>query len=262
MCYDISLHAPVEMILEQVPGIVVDPQLQLELDAHTHVLAQSFRKHPVVILEDNLSRLKMFEWGVIADYMNTPEKIKESRTSMCNARSEKLQDKKSVWYRLRNKRCIIPVNGFFEHREIWGWKNKVPYFIQLKDKPLFFLAGLYNYSPIPDIETGEVKGTFTVITKPANSLMKMIHNGGANKHRMPMILSYEDQQKWMDPSLTEEEMMKITEKEFPADLMDAWPVFSIRTTKQRPDGRMIYDQFAYDNLPPLGMDDGPQLNLL
>lgn len=40
MCYDISLHAPVEMIIEQVPGIVVDPQLQLELDAHTHVLAQ------------------------------------------------------------------------------------------------------------------------------------------------------------------------------------------------------------------------------
>ena len=77
-----------------------------------------------------------------------------------------------------------------------------------------------------------------------------------------MILSYEDQQKWMDPTLTEDEMLMITEKEFPADLMDAWPVFSIRTTKQRPDGKVIYDQFAYDNLPPLGMDEGPQLNLL
>ncbi|MGZ5248254.1 MAG: SOS response-associated peptidase [Flavitalea sp.] len=262
MCYDISLHAPTEMILEQVPGIVVDPQLQLDLDTHTHVLAQSFRKCPVVILEDNLSKLKMFEWGVIADYMNTAEKIKDSRTSMCNARSEKLTDKKSVWHRLRNRRCLIPVNGFFEHREIKGWKNKVPYFIHLKDKPLFFLAGLYNYSPIPDVETGEVRGTFTVITKPANSLMKMIHNGGANKHRMPMILSYEDQQKWMDPFLTEEEMVMITEKEFPAEQMEAWPVYSIRTTKTRPDGALIYDRFVYDSLPELGSDDGPQLTLL
>lgn len=77
-----------------------------------------------------------------------------------------------------------------------------------------------------------------------------------------MILSNEDQQKWMDPSLTEEEMSKILETEFPANLMNAWPVFSIRTTKQRPDGKLIYDQFAYDNLPPLGMDEGLQLNLL
>lgn len=77
-----------------------------------------------------------------------------------------------------------------------------------------------------------------------------------------MILSYEDQQKWMDPSLSDEELTKITENEFPANRMEAWPVFSIRTSKERPDGKLIYDQFAYDSLPPLGMDDGPQLSLL
>jgi putative SOS response-associated peptidase YedK len=262
MCYDVSLHAPIEMIQEQVPGLVVDPQLQLDLETHQHVLAQSFRKYPVVVSEDGVPHLRLFEWGVIADYMNTPEKIRESRTSMCNARSEKLQDKRSVWYRLRNKRCLVPVSGFFEHREISGWKNKVPYFIRVQDKPLFFLGGLYNYSPLPDIETGEVKGTFTVITRPANDLMKLIHNGGPNKYRMPMVLSHEDQQKWLDPSMKDEELIRMTEQEFPAQKMEAWPVFSIRTTKPRPDGLLSYERFKYDNLPELGQDGGLQLTLI
>lgn len=36
----------------------------------------------------------MFEWGVIADYTDTPEKIKKGRQWLCNAQSEKVIDDK------------------------------------------------------------------------------------------------------------------------------------------------------------------------
>jgi putative SOS response-associated peptidase YedK len=82
---------------------------------------------------------------------------------MCNARSEKiLNDDRSYWKRIRPQRCLIPVTGILEHREIKGWKNKVPYFIKIKDRPRFCIPRLYNYAP--DLQTGEVRATFTLIT--------------------------------------------------------------------------------------------------
>lgn len=251
MCYDISLSAPVEMIHEQLPGLQIDPQLEIDFSTTMHVLAQSFRKYPVIIREDERLMMKLFEWGVIASYMNTPEKIKASRASMCNARSEKLFESNSAWYRMRRQRCLVPVSGFFEHREISGWKHKVPYYIHVEGKQLFFLAGIYNYSPIPDIETGEVRGTFSVITRSANELMKKIHNGGANKHRMPLVLQDKFILPWLDPALDESSLKSILEEEIPDSILGAWPVFSIRTPRPRPDGRLCIDPFEYESLPDL-----------
>ena len=128
MCYDISYRITLESIEDYFGNIEIDPQLDIDFSVSIHVLAQAYKKHPIVIFEDGKYKLKAFEWGVIADYMDTPEKIKKMRNSMCNARGEKIiDDKKSYWHRIRRKRCLIPVNGIFEHREIKGWKSKVPY---------------------------------------------------------------------------------------------------------------------------------------
>src|SRR5574338_131437 len=153
MCYDISFKTSIKTIRDYLPLIQTDPQLQMDFD-NIHVLAQSFSKVPVIIFEDATYKLKYFEWGVIADYMNTPDKIGQSRQWMCNAQSEKiLGDKKSYWHRIRKNRCLVPVTGFYEHREIKGWKKKVPYFIRLKNREIFCIPGLYHYSPLPDPET-------------------------------------------------------------------------------------------------------------
>lgn len=120
--------------------------------------------------------------------MNTPEKIKKSRSFMCNIRSEKvIDDKSSYWHRIRSKRCLMPVGAIMEHREVKGWKNKVPYYIQLKERDMFCLPALYHYpSHKADVETGEITGTFAPITRAANSVMRLIHNGGENAFRMPL----------------------------------------------------------------------------
>lgn len=195
-----------------------------------HKVAQSFCKWPVVINETGY-KLKLFEWGLVADYMNTPEKIKEYRSSMANARCEKItNDRRSVWYRIRHQRCLVFTTGFFEHHDTGG-KKKLPYFIRVKNETVFCFAGLYNYSPLPNPETGELTGTFAIITKPANPLLSKIHNAGPNRNRMPVILTKEDAHCWLDKSLTDQKMEEILQKEFPQDQLEAWPVKTIRTRK-------------------------------
>ena len=181
--------------------------------------------------------------------MNTPEKIKDYRNSMANARSEKiLHDKRSVWHRIRKNRCLVFTTGFFEHHDA-GLKKKVPYFIRIKGEPVFCFAGLYNYSPMPDMETGEMTGTFAIITRDANSLMAKIHNSGQNSSRMPLILTKELAEKWLDEKLTDDELEEILSYEFPASKLEAWPVNTIRTRKT--DDESVIKKAAIENLPDL-----------
>ena len=79
MCYDISFSSNIELIADYIPGVVIDPQLSIDFDTTIHVQAQAFRKYPIILFEDDEYKMRLFEWGVIADYMNTPEKIKQGR---------------------------------------------------------------------------------------------------------------------------------------------------------------------------------------
>jgi putative SOS response-associated peptidase YedK len=221
---------------------------EIQFEPTYHRIAQSFSKWPIVVNENGY-KIKLFEWGVIADYMNTPEKIKEYRNSMANARSEKIiDDKRSVWYRIRKNRCLVFTTGFFEHHDA-GLKKKIPYFIHLKNEPIFCFAGLYNYSPLPDIETGEAIGTFAIVTRPSNSLMSKIHNGGPNNLRMPLILTKELSLKWLNEKLRDHEIAELLKFEYPASKMEAWPVNTIRTRK--PDDNSVIKEMKYENFPGL-----------
>ncbi len=254
MCYDISYKITLESIEEYFGDIEIDSQIEMDFSTSIHMLAQAYRKQPVVILEDGRYKLKAFEWGVIADYMDSPEKVMKMRSSMCNARSEKiLDDGRSYWHRIRRKRCLIPVNGIFEHREIKGWKNKVPYYVQLRNRPMFCLPGLYHYPNRPtNIETGEVVGTFTIVTRAANAVMRQIHNSGDQAFRMPLFLPKELESEWLDPQLSDEKIRELLDYEMPAEELLYRPVYSIRTTKPHPSGGLKTDEYEWPNLPGLG----------
>ena len=245
MCYDMSFFSNIKLVSEYL-DLSATPSLHAAPTYHQ--VAQSFPQWPVAVNEEGI-RVKLFEWGLIADYMNTPEKIKEYRTSMANARSEKvLDDKRSVWHRLRHQRCLVFTTGFFEHRDTGG-KKKLPYFIKVKGEEVFCLAGLYNYSPLPDAETGELTGTFTVITRPANPLLAQIHNAGPNSHRMPLILTKELALQWLQPDLKDERVAEILHFEFPESRLEAWPVHTIRTRK--PDDESVIAPLDESLFPPL-----------
>ena len=254
MCLDIAFYSALQLIDDYFPDLTHDGEISFDLDMGMHFMALGHNRYPVITFENGRYHRKYFEWGIIAEYMDTPEKIKAMRRSMVNARSEKiLDDKRSFWNRIRSKRCLIPATGIYEHREVKGIKNKIPYYIRLKDRPMFGIPGLYHYNTkLPsDPETGEVRGMFTLITRAANPLMRQIHNSGDNAFRMPLFLTPDLEAQWLNPNLTDEELEQILGYELPSDQLIADPVFSIRSRTPRPDGQPKIAPWSWPDLPPL-----------
>jgi putative SOS response-associated peptidase YedK len=79
------------------------------------------------------------------------------------------------------RRCILPVDGFYEWKAIKGQRAKQPYAIAMKDGSPFGIAGLWDNWKDP--ASGEWIRTFAVITTDANELVAQIHD------RMPAILA-------------------------------------------------------------------------
>jgi putative SOS response-associated peptidase YedK len=139
---------------------------------------------------------------------------------MINARAEEIDIKPSFRKPIRTQRCLIPATGFYE----WSFDSrltrqvaqdkKTPYFIHLKSRDWFCFAGLYDIWK--DGEGKEIK-TYTIITTEPNTLIATIHN------RMPVILKFEDQDKWVDNSFYSPSLLNLL-KPYSESEMEAYPV--------------------------------------
>jgi putative SOS response-associated peptidase YedK len=89
----------------------------------------------------------------------------------------------------RQRRCIVPVDGFFEWKAIKGQKAKQPYAIAMEDGKPFGIGGLWENWKDPT--SGEWIRTFAVITTEANEMVAQIHN------RMPLILAPSGYARWL-----------------------------------------------------------------
>ena len=251
MCYDISLITPLTAVAANFPGIIMDEEISMDTDKSIHLIGHSYGEHPIIFRnrEDLQLHCRLMEWGCIPFYIKDEGSFLKQRAFMLNARSERiLEDKNSYWHKIRNRRCLVPIDGFYEHRKVQGFKNKIPYYITVKKQPLFFLPGLYSVVELPDKQTGELlrRFTFTIITRAANSLMQQIHNDGDNKGRMPLLLPFEKAKKWMEEELTPEAYQEIINFEMNQDELNYNTVFSIRTNKLRPDGKRKNEPFQWE----------------
>lgn len=258
MCYDISFTVNMRQLSDYFPDLIFDSQLNLDFDFGTHIMGHSYGEHPIMYRnkEDGRIHCGPMEWGCIPFYVKEEKAFARQRAGMLNARSERiLDDAKSYWYKIRNRRCLIPVTGIFEHREIKGWKKKVPYYVQLQNQPAFFLPGLYSVAGVVDTSSGEMtqRFTHTLITRDANDVMKHIHNGGDNKGRMPLFLPLELSKKWLEDDLPELEYKAVLNFEMPSEELKYHPVYTIRSSKLRPDEKSKNEIYEWENLPELGV---------
>ena len=253
MCYDISFTAKLAALSTSFPGLVMDEQLSIDSEKSIHIIGHSYGEHPIIFKdrEDLHLHCRLMEWGCIPFYVKDEAAFSKQRAYMLNARSERiLEDQSSYWHKIRNRRCLVPVSGFYEHRKLPGFKNKIPYYIELKDQPLFFLPGLYSVVELPDRETGEMlrRFTFTIITRAANGLLQQIHNDGDNKGRMPLLLPFDLAKKWVEEELTQATYQTILDFEMPPAEINYTTVFSIRTSKLRPDGKRTNEPYQWEGL--------------
>ncbi|HVI47493.1 MAG TPA: SOS response-associated peptidase family protein [Chitinophaga sp.] len=255
MCYDIALNKKLKNLLRTIPQLNTAGQLDLdvntdidEMDPTWHRIGMSFPQWPVIVNNSGF-KLEKFTWGPIPKMLDTAEKVKKQRQLFLNARSEKVSEQGTLWNAIRHQRCIIPVTGFFEYRQIPGWKNKVAYYIKHKEQDVFFIAGLWALSNSWDVDKPERIPTFTLLTRSANPLMRQIHNGGDNAGRMPMMLTNELALRWLQPQLTDAAIQEVLQYELPVADLDYWPVNSVRKTK--PDDDTVITPVTYEGLPEI-----------
>lgn len=257
MCYDVSFTVDVKQLSDYFPDLIFDEQIEINFEAAVHVMGHAYGNHPIIYVnrEDFKLHCRLMEWGVIPFYTKDEKAFIKQRAMMLNARSERiLGDTKSYWHKVKNRRCLIPLSGIYEHRAIKGWKKKVPYFVKISGEQLFFLPALYSVVELPDIETGEMikRYTYTLITRAANSVMAQIHNDGDNVGRMPLFLPFELSQTWLQEDLAVEEYQAILDYEIPSEELEQYPVYTIRSSKERPDGKRMDEYYEWDKLPALG----------
>ncbi len=170
---------------------------------------------PVVVLQADYT-LSLMRWGLIPSWARDPR----IGSKMINARAEGIETKPSFRKPLRFQRCIIPASAFFEWKGTPG--TKVKYRIARKDGELFGFAGLYDTWSDRGGGGGSSGGgelsTCTIVTTQPNELVAPIHN------RMPTILLPEDEDRWIDPDLTEPDELVRLLRPYPAELMQAIPV--------------------------------------
>jgi putative SOS response-associated peptidase YedK len=162
-----------------------------------------------IIHDGQANRLGELKWGLVPPWADDPK----VGFQMLNARSETAASKPAFQTPLRRKRCLIPADGFYE------WKTtatgKQPMRITLKSRALFSMAGLYETWLSPD---GTKINSCTILTTAPNELVAPIHD------RMPVILRPEDEQLWLDRTVTDTAMLMPLLVPYQASELDAYPV--------------------------------------
>ena len=71
------------------------------------------------------------------------------RPKSINAKAETVASLPSFWHAYRRRRCLLPVDNFFEWKAIEGAKAKQPYAIAMKSREPFALAAIWENWRVP-----------------------------------------------------------------------------------------------------------------
>jgi len=162
------------------------------------------------IINDGVKyRVGLLKWGFI------PENSKDDKRMIINAKSETIDKLSSFQKSFYQRRCIIIADGFYEWERTTS--TKTPYRFALKNKKIFGFAGLW--SSFVRV-SGEKVYTCAIITTVANDLIKSIHD------RMPVILNEEESKIWLNPQITDKQVLKAVLKPYESDELELFQVSS------------------------------------
>lgn len=159
----------------------------------------------VVIPHDGHRVGRMMRWGLVPFWA----KDLKIGVQMINARSETVFEKPAFREAILKRRCLVPADGFFEwtdvapeESDLFGEKRKgkprkQPHLITVSNGPMFAFAGMFD--SWKDRATGIRVPTFTILTCEPNATMTPIHD------RMPVILTSDRYEAWLDPTLDDAE---------------------------------------------------------
>jgi putative SOS response-associated peptidase YedK len=207
MCGRYALYSPKEEIEAHFNAPFKLPE---DYAPNWNIAPGSF--NPVCLLgKARVSGMAHLRWGLVPSFAKEPN----IGFSMINARSETIDEKPSFTKPFQRKRCLIPVNGFYEWKNPEGTKIKIPFYIRLIHTELFAFAGIFDFWKS---ESGDELFTYSIITTQANPLLEPLHE------RMPVILEPHQYQNWLDPINNDTDLLKSFLKPYPMNKMRVFRV--------------------------------------
>lgn len=157
-----------------------------------------------IVLETKEGRvIDVLRWGIQVQIKGATKPLTKYVT---NARDDKLSG--FPWrFSVKERRCLIPATSYFEPDGPVRGKWEVRY--TLKDRPMFFIAGLWDTDP-----DGATR-SFTMVTTSPNELAAKIHD------RMPLVLRDDYAEAWLGCAPLSAERLAELCRPFPADQMQA-----------------------------------------
>jgi len=202
MCGRYALYGPQSRLREQFG---VEPA---DIDERYNIAPS--QDAPVVRCGvDGERELMSARWGLLPSWVKEPGKLAQP----INAKVETAGEKPMFRHAFKRSRVLVPASGFYEWVPVAGYKQ--PYFIRpVGGEALFGFGGLVEHWEGPE---GPVL-TFAILTTAANELMRPIHD------RMPVIVQPEDYGTWLDPGVTDPQLVRQLAGEYPPAAMEVYPV--------------------------------------
>src|SRR6185436_12513043 len=154
----------IEAVLEHaiVGGDELAPRYNVCPGLPDWIIRQSYRTREL--------RFEQFQWGLLPSWTKNPTSARRP----INARAETLAERPMFRDLLRSRRCVVPIDGYYEWRATSS--GKVPFWFSQKSGEPFFLAGLWDrwHGGQPDAVASYILMTTEPTTTDAAMLTKLL----------------------------------------------------------------------------------------
>lgn len=190
--------------------------------------------------EDRTRHLGLLRWGLVPRWA----KDMSIGSRMINARGESIAEKPAFRDAFARRRCIVPVDGFYEWREKRPGQAKQAFAVALTSGAPMALAGLWEGWRAPD---GSILRSFTIVTTEANAKLRALHE------RMPVVLDPDAWPLWLggEPKGDPQTVLQPA----PSDWFSVWPVAARVGNVRNDDAGLVERDRLAPSLP--GLDDPP-----
>jgi putative SOS response-associated peptidase YedK len=154
-----------------------------------------------VITSSSPKGISLFYWGTSPEW----SKNKMLSEKIINLPTAFFEEKPALKRAIKKSRCIIPADGFYIWKKV-GKKTSIPYRFVSSQNEIFSFAGLWE--EFEDTDGHEIQ-TFKIITTESDKAMSGF------TERMPLILSRENENIWLDDNHAETEFLALLSSNSP-----------------------------------------------
>ncbi|OBF30243.1 hypothetical protein A5724_23775 [Mycobacterium sp. ACS1612] len=190
-------------------AVTTDPALLAQkiqaIDESTAALKDNYNVAPTTTIstvvkrhtepdDESTRRVRSMRWGLVPPWAKTSEDGGPDTKGplLINARAEKVTTSPAFRNSAKNKRCLVPMDGWYEWRGEKG--AKTPFYMYGGDGEMLFMAGLWSTWRAKDApKDAPPLLSCTIITTDAAGPLADIHD------RMPLTISRDDWDRWLDP---------------------------------------------------------------